>query len=216
MEQGVSAQFEIKPIDASLVDASFDLASAVFAASSSLHSALDVTLQDYRAYLRAPFVAMIAEGLSVAALDRASGAMAGCLIATDLHAALSPAPVPDGPLGAIAALSQQAAQRYAELRPFQSGEVMLVDMAAVAKPFGGQGIYLALRNAAQCRARKLGFRRVVGELSSPASQHVVLNRLGHEKVLELPLRTFRFRDGFPFAAINEPQCLILSEGRLSR
>ena len=76
MEQGVSAQFEIKPIDASLVDASFDLASAVFAASSSLHSALDVTLQDYRAYLRAPFVAMIAEGLSVAALDRASGAMA--------------------------------------------------------------------------------------------------------------------------------------------
>ena len=87
-------------------------------------------------------------------------------------------------------------------------------MGAVSSLAAGQGVYQKLRNAAQNNAKELGYRFVVGELSSASTQHVVLNKLGHSKVAEVLFSSFEFAGSRPFASINEPESIVLAEGML--
>ena len=212
---GVDMQgIRITPIDAALSKRCLDLASAVFARSSVLHRALGISADRYRDQLHTAFARMIDEGLSLAAIDQPSGEIAGCIIVTDFHSAIPPAPDGSDPLAPVTALTRQLALRYKELRPLPPGKVILIDMAAVAEAHGGRGIYRGLRNAAQARAKALGYQRVVGELSSAATQHVVLKHLGHENLAEIAYRDFTFQGDQPFSSIAEPHGIILAEGKL--
>ena len=157
---------------------------------------------------------MLAENLSFAAIDRASGALVGCMIVTDFHKSLTPAPNASDALAPIDALTQALATRYLALRAIAPGEVILVDMAAIADGYAGRGLYQSLRRACHAHAKAQGFTRVVGELSSAATQHVVLNKLGHQKLAEIKYREFEFRGEYPFASITAPECIVLAEGLL--
>ncbi|MEO0370643.1 MAG: hypothetical protein AAF231_04220 [Pseudomonadota bacterium] len=199
-------------IDASLQNAAFMLATEVFATSSSLHTALGVDLETYRTALRPSFENMVAENLSLAALS-AQGKLLGCLIATDMHATESDTQ-PTGPYAAISALTQKLGQIYRAHRRFGPGEVLLVDMALTHPDARGLGLYRHLREDIASIARDAGFHSVVGELSSPATQHVVMTEMGHRKIAEIAFREFAWNGTRPFSAITSPPSVILAEGTL--
>lgn len=206
--------FDIRPIDTSLSEAAFLLATQVFAESSTLHRALNISLDEYRDYLRPSFQQMLAEGLSVAALRKENNALVGCIIATDFHRVLNQEPSSHPTFAPLSALTDDLCQRYSRHRNITPGEVLLIDMGAVAKTASGKGLYQKMRAAAQKAAFEKGYRSVVGELSSAATQHVVLDRLGHQKMAELFFDSFTHRGRRPFEAIKEPKSIVLAEGAL--
>ena len=204
--------FQIEPLTKERLDCAFALTTEVFAASSSLHAVLSVDLHLYQTSLRPAFEAMVQEGLSLVATD-AKGQMLGALIATDLHATLRD-PAPSGPYAQISALTQTLTQIYRAQRAFGPGEVLLVDMAAVHPDARGLGIYRALRQHLEDRLHKTHWHYVVGELSSVATQKLVLEKMGHRSAAEIAFDRFEWNGTRPFAYITSPPSIILAEGAL--
>ncbi|MGB0507460.1 MAG: hypothetical protein ACPGGK_14805 [Pikeienuella sp.] len=205
------SSIEITAVDQANAEKVFALVTDVFSGGSTLHRALGIGLEEYRAYLHDGFMAMVVEGLSVVAVE--DGDLLGCMIVTDFHQHLGVSEAPDR-FAPLAALTGELCRQYQQVRNIGPGEAALVDMGAVSSRAGGKGVYQKLRDAAQDRARQRGFRRIVGELSSAATQHVVLNRLGHEKLAEVRFADFEFGGAKPFAGIGEPESIILAEGLL--
>ncbi|MEM7068896.1 MAG: hypothetical protein AAF478_08415 [Pseudomonadota bacterium] len=201
-------------IDQQRLEPAFELVTQVFVQSSTLHQAMAVDLDKYRQYLYPSFLAMIGERLSIAAMDDQTNEILGCLIVTELGA---PQEIVQGTpeyLKPIAALTAELCLRYRQRRPYVGGEVVLVDMGAVSPSAGGKGVYQTLRNVAQETARDRGFRYVVGELSSAATQHVIINKLGHRKMAEVSFNEFDYEGRRPFQSISEPRSIILAEFEL--
>ncbi|MEL7206595.1 MAG: hypothetical protein AAGL19_20610 [Pseudomonadota bacterium] len=205
-------RFHIEPLTKERLDCAFTLTTEAFAASSSLHAVLSVDLHLYQTSLRPAFEAMVQEGLSLVATD-AKGQMLGALIATDLHATLRD-PAPSGPYAQISALTQTLTQIYRAQRAFGPGEVLLVDMAAVHPEARGLGIYRALRQHLEDRSHKSQWHYVVGELSSVATQKLVLEKMGHRTAAEIAFESFEWNGTRPFVSITSPPSIILAEGAL--
>jgi len=91
---------------------------------------------------------------------------------------------------------------------------MLVDMAVVSSMARGQGIYRKLRESAHLIGREAGFSRVIGELSSAATQQLCINRLKHKVCAEIVYSTYEYKNQKPFASIKEPKSIVLVEGDL--
>ena len=92
---------------------------------------------------------------------------------------------------------------------------MLVDLAVVKRQASGLGIYRQLREAAKQMAKIAGFKYVAGELSSPVTQHVCVNRMGHKVIAEIDYASFKYGGNYPFADINQPASIQLVEAELT-
>jgi GNAT superfamily N-acetyltransferase len=206
-------RFEIRSIDASLSASAFDLVTEVFVQGSTIHKALKIDLSTYRSYLRPSFDLMLSEGMSLAAIEEHTGKMLGCLLASDFLAP-SEGVSSDHPLAPVATLTRQLSETYLSHRNPKKKEALLVDMAAVHPDARGSGVYRALRTAIEDRAREAGWRWIVGELSSVATQRVVLKDMGHIKVAAQKFDTFEWNGDRPFLGITSPREIILAEGRL--
>ncbi|MEM7292239.1 MAG: hypothetical protein AAF420_02430 [Pseudomonadota bacterium] len=90
----------------------------------------------------------------------------------------------------------------------------MVDLAVVAREAGGRGVYKNLRLQAQTLAKIEGFETCVGELSSAATQHVLMNKFGHRVVAEVEFAEFEFDGKKPFASISDPTSIVMAEGLL--
>jgi hypothetical protein len=154
---------------------------------------------------------MVAKGLSVAALG-STGEVIGCTIVTVPAMRRDVGTLPA--LAPVAALTSALWDRYAAFHPTPPGVAVLVDMAAVASDHGGVGVYQAMRHEVHARARSQGFTKVVGELSSSATQHVVIEKLGHTKRVEIAFTEFEHMGSYPFRGIKDPRAIILAEGLL--
>ena len=206
--------FEISPIGQSDFEAVFALAVSSFATQSTLHAAVGISVEDYASYLRPSFQDMIDEGLSLKAIDNDNGTVLGAIIATDLVNCLSPSAPSDRRFRPIVALTQSLLQSYVENEALMAGAIALVDMGFTAPEARGSGIYNALRTTVHSHLASLGYQRVLGELSSAATQHVVLKKLGHRAVAQISFQEFEFEGAKPFDEITEPTEIILSEGIL--
>jgi len=87
-------------------------------------------------------------------------------------------------------------------------------MAAVKQSAAGLGAYRAMRKFLTPVAHRRGFRFILGELSSAATQHVVLNQMGHRNMAEVDFTSFKFERSRPFSSITHPSKIIMAEGRL--
>jgi len=195
------------------LEVAFELATEIFIKGSTLHVALGIGLDEYREYLKEPFHEMVNEGLSVVAIDDTSNVVVGCIIASDFYHHLDTAISPVEKFAPLGALGNALARQYLEQREITEGQVVLSDMAVIASKLSGKGVYQQLKKLCHENAREKGFERIVGELSSEATQHVVLNKLGHQKIAEIKFNTFEFGGQKPFAGIIEPQSIILAEGK---
>lgn len=196
-----------------------------FVLESPVHRAAGVMYDEYLGYLRAPFITMAAEGLSFIAVDTESAELAGCVLAGDFcpetNAPLSEElqynephdEVPES-MRAIKALLKELERPYKLNVSNSPDETLIVDIAAVNRAARGRGLYRRLRLAAQGVAKERGFSRVVGELSSAATQRFCVEELGHQVINEVPYKTFLFNGTLPFASIEQPQTLQLVEGTL--
>jgi len=207
-------EIELQTLGANHLDDAFNLATAVFIKGSTLHVALGIELEEYREYLRKPFDEMTREGLSVVAIDEVSDMVVGCIIASDFYHHLDILISSNEKFAPIGALGNGLSAKYLETREVSEGQVILSDMAVIAPEMAGKNIYQQMKAYAHENARAKGFERIVGELSSEVTQHVVLNKLGHQKLAEIVFETFEFRGIKPFASIIKPKSIILAEGRL--
>ena len=87
-------------------------------------------------------------------------------------------------------------------------------MAAVPPAHAGKGIYQALRKEISIRAKSLGYKYIIGELTSKATQKVVLEKMGHLKSAETAFAEFTLNGRLPFAMITDPKTVILAEETL--
>lgn len=95
-----------------------------------------------------------------------------------------------------------------------NGDYFLVDMAAVASHASGLGIYQALRQRVTESARDAGFSFIIGELSSTATQHVLVEKADHEVVNEINIASFAHGDGQPFKDVKSPATVQLVISRI--
>jgi hypothetical protein len=205
---------DIRPLSPDLLEPAFELATRVFTEASTLHRALGISLTDYQRYLRRPFELMANEELSIAASDRATGRLTGCLILTDFINQLNPEPATEPVFAPLAALTGELCRQYRQRRDIKAGEMVLVDMGVVRREVRGEGVYGRMRSAAQEVAKQRGFHGIVGELSSVATQHMVLNRLGHSRMAEVFFKEFEFEGRRPFYEIEDPASIVLASGAL--
>ena len=206
---------QIMPVTAPFHEVVFDVATSVFAADSSLHHVLDISVREYRSYLRVPFMAMLAQGLSLMVVDTAQDQVAAVVVGMDICSEIPSSPSDHADkLAPVSALSAQLTAQYRAHRQPQLGQSALLDMAAVLPTHRGMGLYAKLRRAFADHARVRGFEYVVGELSSPATQHVVVTQLGHDVVAKTAFAEFTHAGQCPFQSITTPSHILLTEGRL--
>lgn len=210
----VTGPITIRPLIAADIEPSFRLASQVFIDGSTLHRALNIGLDAYRAYLWPSFAAMVSDGLSVVAVDPTNEDILGCLIVTRFRPETATVAVSARAFAPLAALTSELVTQYLSKRPLGSDDAVLVDMAAVKQSAAGLGAYRAMRTFVAPVARDLGFRYILGELSSAATQHVVLNQMGHRNMAEVEFASFKFEQSRPFSSITRPTKIIMSEGSL--
>ncbi|WP_319545935.1 hypothetical protein [Ruegeria conchae] len=208
------ASFHLKTLDDNDLDQSFALATQVFVDGSTLHRALNIQLNEYRDYLWPSFKAMVSEGLSVVSVDSTTYKILGCLIITEFSHVNAPSGEKTTPFAPLSALTSELVSRYSRKRDLRRGEAVLVDIGAVALEASGKGIYKAMRKRANQVAHDHGFRFVLGELSSSATQRVVLTRMGHRKIAEVRFSDFEYEGSRPFASISDPESIVMSEGDL--
>ncbi|MEM8777204.1 MAG: hypothetical protein AAGF53_19445 [Pseudomonadota bacterium] len=205
----MAKEFDIRRLESAHLEQAFHLATEVFAKQSTIHRALGIDLEEYRAYLRPSFTAMVEKQLSIVASDQATGLVLGCLIWTDFYNATFANHSVPKTFSPLVALTAALSAKYN--RTFGPGEVALADMAAVSAGAEGQGLYQAMRRAAEDQARRRGYRFVVSELSSAKTQHVLLRKMGHRAVAEIAFDQFEYKAMKPFKDIVDPPSLILSE-----
>ena len=206
------ADVEIHTLGAALAEDAFALASRNFATQSSLHVALAADVDEYRAYLRPTFFDDVDDGLSLAATDRHSGDLVGILIVRDFLKQRFAGDLPfQHRFDPVTALFEALEEQYLRERSLTPGEALLVDMAAVAPSHTGRGIYQTLRREISTRARSAGYRYTIGELTSAATQRVVLEKLRHRKAAEIIPAAFTYDGRRPFAAVTDPAVIVLTE-----
>ena len=209
------AKFEIHSLDESRAEQAFALASLNFATQSVLHKTIAADLEEYRAYLRPTFFDDLGNGLSLMATDPNSGELMGILVVRDFRKQRFAGDLPyQDKYDQISALFEELEAIYMQARHLAPGDALLVDMAAVPLAHTGKGIYQALRAEISIRAKSLGYKYIIGELTSSATQKVVLEKMGHRKRAEIAFAEFNLNGRLPFAAITEPQTVILAEETL--
>ena len=201
----------IEPLTPAMAEPCLAVAAAVFAEGSTLHKALGIDVPAYRAALREGFAHMVAQGLSVVAMAP-DGRVLGCVVMCDI---LDQGPAADDPrLRPMQALMHDLEEEYIALRAPAPGQSALVDMAFVRPDAAGGGLYTRLRKAAHSRAREAGFAHVVGILSSAATQKVVVTKFDQSVLARHSFAGFEFEGGTPFASIEDPSEIWLTEGNL--
>jgi len=208
------SDIDICPFSSEHSDPAFALTSRVFVDTSVLHKTVGVSIEEYRQYLRGSFDAMQEQQLSLLATDSKTKEIIGCLIACDYASQTQNGSQAPDSLKPINALLRSLDHHYRETRRAVAGQCMLVDMAVVSPDASGRGIYQSLREAAHVVGKNAGFKRVVGELSSAATQHVCVNKLGHRVCAEIEYASFEYAGRRPFAAIQEPRSIQLVEAEL--
>ncbi len=207
-------RFIIRALNADDIDQCFALATQVFVEGSTLHRALNIGLNEYRDYLWPSFQTMVRDGLSVVATDRISHRVLGCLIVTRFDPSGSSDIPKNEKFAPLQALTSELVRRYRAKRELTAGDAVLVDMGAVAPEATGMGVYKAMRFRANQIAQDCGFRFILGELSSAATQQVVLDQMGHRNMAEVSFAAFEHAGTHPFSSITSPSRIVLSEGDL--
>ena len=209
------AKITLKQIDNSIAEDAFLFVSEVFAKRSTLHRAINIEIDLYRDYLKAGYQQAIDHGLSIVAVDENEQEICGVLIAKDIVVSDTKTQFLQAKkLLPITKLSQKLDEIYFAQRQINLGDAVLVDMAAVSQRLGGLNIYKDMRLKAHSIAAQQGFKFVIGQLSSPRTQEIILSELGHRNCGEIVFSEFTCDGRHPFASIANPKSIIISEQRL--
>ena len=104
--------------------------------------------------------------------------------------------------------------KYLQQKRIFIGDALLLDMAAVSPPHTSRGICQMLRKEISRRAKLCGYKYVIGELASAASEKMVLEKVGHRNCAQINLSIFSDDSGRPFETIVDPETIVLAEGVL--
>ena len=211
------AKITLKQIDNSIAEDAFLFVSEVFATRSTQHRAINTEIDLYRDYLKAGYQQAIDQGLSIVAVDESEQEICGVLIAKDIIAKdimisdTKTQVLQAKKLLPITKLSQKLDEIYFAQRQINLGDAVLVDMAAVSQHHGGLNIYKDMRLKAHSIAAQQGFKFVIGQLSSPRTQEIILSELGQRNCGEIVFSQFTCDGRHPFASIKNPKSIIISE-----
>jgi hypothetical protein len=111
----------------------------------------------------------------------------------------------------ITKLSQKLNEIYLTQLQINLGDAVLVNMAAASQHHGGSNIYKDMRLKAHSIAAQQGFKFVIGQLSSPKTQEIILSELGNRNCGEIVFSEFTCDGRHPFASIKNPKSVIISE-----
>lgn len=196
----------IVPLEPEYSSAALELICEEFSLHSPLHRALEISTDEYHEYLlpRWNDYAFGKQSSSLIALEPQTRELLGCLIAIPYTPQTGFKQNVPQRMRPIAALLEHLEYQIKPLDSDLSRASLLVDLAVVKHSRKGQGIYKQLRESVHSIARKEGYSYVLGELSSAATQHVCVKKMGHQVLAEVPYADFSFQGTLPFATIDHP------------
>jgi len=207
--------WQVMPLNESHSEQCLSLVTNYFCRQSTLHVATHVSSKELRDYLSRHWHRYACEGpiTSLVAISDDGAEALGCIIVRrfpTLIGSLNNLPVKLQP---ITALLQALEAQFLEQNESSAWSV-LVDLAVVKESASNRGIYQHLRSELHQRASKAGYKKIYGQLTSAAAQHVCVEKLGHKVVSEIVYENFSFDGTRPFATIETPKSIQLVEGCL--
>lgn len=146
----------------------------------------------------------ISEGISVVAIDEYSSKLKGVMICLDLESSVSfdiekmcPKILP------IFDLMDQMKNKYRNEFPSKLGETVESFMTAVYREYANQGLTYGLINAALPLWIEKGYSRVVGCLTHPVTQKIILS---HPKISifdQIKVCDYKYKGTKPFEKVTE-------------
>lgn len=206
--------YSIQPLTDQRYSETLDFVCREFVAGSVLHRVSGISPNEYSDYLRTSFHATVMQGLSFIAVEEPGKRIDGCIMAGEFspdNAEQSAVPDKFKPMNALLSELESV---YRKQRVIVPGAFLLVDIAVVSSSARGGGIYTRMRETVQLRGKDRGYRYVIGELSSAATQYLCREKMGHRLIAEINYRSFQYQGTFPFAAIEDPPSIQLLEGSL--
>ncbi|MBX2823647.1 MAG: hypothetical protein KTR33_02885 [Gammaproteobacteria bacterium] len=192
-----------------------DFVCTEFVRGSVLHQALAIPEDDYAAHMKQSFMHLMGQAFSFVAVDNENGRIAGCILAGDFKAPAGDAIETLDAMQPIKSLLDELERGYRLGTQMTTGDALLVDVAVVSPPARGEGLYSRLRQQIHTSGREHGFKYVLGELSSAFTQQYCVGKLGHRIVSEIAYKDFKYQGRYPFADIEHPASIQMTEGALS-
>ncbi len=164
--------------------------------------------------MRAPFKAMWQQGLSLIATDAVTNEILGCIVSCDYASLPQNANSLPEKIKPVNALLENLEEQYRKTHRALPGECLLIDMAVVKPTSRERGIYTQLRSHAHNIGSDFGFTKVIGELSSAATQRLCVDQLGHKVCAQIEYASFNYENTTPFSNIKDPSSIVLVEAML--
>ena len=215
MDHRTTAALNIVPIENSFSAQALTLVADQFCANSTLHQAMKISPSEFYNHLHPLWQEYAFEGPvdTLVAVSHEHTEVVGCIIACPFPMQLESLKTLPEKQRPITALLQALEASYLKNNPMID-QSLLVDIAVVDKGVANRGIYQKLRAELHLRAKEAGYKKIYGELSSSATQHVCVDNLRHKVVSEIAFKNFIYNGKRPFASIDSPASIQLVEGTL--
>lgn len=183
-----------------------------FVHEEPLMKSLCVNSDDFLEITRAICKQAIAEGISVAALDENTHTLKGVMICLDLESPFScdveklcPKILP------IFDLMDQMKNKYRKKFPSKPGKTVESFMTAVYRKHAHEGLTSGLINEALPLWISKGYQKVVGCLTHPVTQKIVLRLPGISIFDQIKLSEYEYKGTKPFAHVTEVTSCIFTQ-----
>jgi GNAT superfamily N-acetyltransferase len=152
---------------------------------------------------------LIPEGMSFAAIDTATNAIAGVCINKDFTVE----PVAEGSdhsdALAVFDLVDELDAQSPELKTLSEHEMFHLYILAVDEAYAGNGVGVELAKHTDELAKALGFKQMIVEVTGPLSQHICIDRIGCQEIGRVNYQDFEFHGEKVFKDIKEVDACLL-------
>jgi ribosomal protein S18 acetylase RimI-like enzyme len=166
---------------------------------------------DVERFLQASSEQLLSDGLTMVAVDTATGKLAGALISDDLASPLSAEQENLSPkFLPVFALLGALDENYRKGATLSYGQYLHLFMLTIDKRFRGRGIGQMLVGAAVENGAEMGYRYAVVEATGVISQHL-FRKAGFVERCRTSYAEFRYEGAAPFASIQGHEAAILMD-----
>lgn len=203
------------PLETWELDSLGELMAEAFSRYEPMGLAIHLPSQQIMNMIQAFGSKLLAEGLTMVARERSTGALAGALVVEDF-ATPHPAGLDDVAPGfaPIGALLEELDDCYRATHIIEPGTHLHLFMLAVNPNAEARGVARGLVRAALAWGRERGYRVALTEATGSASQHI-FRKLGFQARHLAFYRSFEFAGQRVFSSIQEPEGTVLMTLELS-
>lgn len=181
-----------------------------FSNGEPMTSLLNISEEEFTYFANIFIRKTAAEGLSVVARNVHTNQFVGCIICEDYVTELPEGIEKISPsFNPIIELLETLGNLYRAEHAMSPGEIYHLFMGGVYPQYAGSGVAMSMSTFIEKYAREKGYRKSIGEVTGPISQHVYIKQLGYKPLYEVKYEDFLFEDNRVFKNITACESCVL-------